>query len=115
MSSSVSARPQVDAHRLQTGALRLTRRGRLVVFLACLVVACVASLVVAGGATGSGEAGEPMPTRQVTVHPGETLWGIAAEVTADRDPREIIEEIRQLNDIGASLQAGDKIDVPVGD
>lgn len=92
------------------GALRLTRRGRLMVFLTCLVAACAALLVVAGTAIGSGE---PVPTQVVTVQPGDTLWGIAAEVAPGEDPRDVILQIRELNTVGVSLQVGDKLDVPV--
>lgn len=95
------------------GGLRLTRRGRLAIFLACMAAVCATLVMVAGTAIGSGEAGEPVPTRVVTVQPGDTLWGIAAQVAPGADPREVIEQIRDLNAVGATLQAGDKLDVPV--
>lgn len=93
--------------------LRLTRRGRLAVFLTCLAVACAGLVMVAGAALGTGEAGEPVPTEQVTVQPGDTLWGIASQAVPGADPRDVIEQIRDLNRIGASLQAGEKIQVPI--
>ena len=93
------------------GVVRLTRRGRLAVFLTCLAAACAALVLVAGAAIGSGEAA---PTRTVTVQPGDTLWGIAAQAAPGEDPRQVIDRIRELNPVGASLQAGDKLEVPVG-
>ena len=49
----------------------------------------------------------------VTVTPGDTLWSIAAQAAPDRDPREVIEEIRQLNDMqGGVLPIGVVLRVP---
>jgi len=96
-----------------TGELRLTRRGRLAVFLACLALVCVALMLASGAATGSGEPGEPVPTRVVTVQPGDTLWAIASRAAPGEDPRDTIEQIQDLNAIGSSLQSGQKIHVPV--
>ena len=41
----------------------------------------------------------PTALVDVTVAPGDTLWSIAGEAAPDRDPREVIEEIRHLNDV----------------
>ncbi|HET7328715.1 MAG TPA: LysM peptidoglycan-binding domain-containing protein [Nocardioidaceae bacterium] len=92
------------------GGLRLTRRGRLALFLTCLAMACAVLVAVAGAALG---AGEPVPTEVVTVQPGDTLWGIASQVAPGADPRELIDQIHELNTVGANLQVGDKLDVPV--
>lgn len=99
--------------RRRAGALRLTRRGRLTVFLTCLAAVCAGLVMVAGAAIGAGDAGRPVPTEVVTVQPGDTLWEIATEAAPDADPRDVIEQIRDLNRIGASLQAGEKIHVPI--
>lgn len=92
--------------------LRLTRRGRLVIFFGCLAVLCAGLVLLAGAALGAGESGPAVPTQEVTVHSGDTLWEIATQVDPEADPREVVEEIRELNDFGGALQAGDKIDVP---
>lgn len=94
--------------------VRLTRRGRLVVFLAALVCAMTAALLLAGGAMGTTEAGEMPPTEIVVVGTGETLWGIASEVSGGDDVRDTMREIRELNALDtAVLQAGQKLRVPL--
>ncbi|MPZ96552.1 MAG: hypothetical protein GEU96_16975, partial [Propionibacteriales bacterium] len=47
--------------RPEGGDLRLTHRGRLVVFATLLAVVCAALVTVAGTAIGSGEPGQPVP------------------------------------------------------
>lgn len=96
-------------------SLRLTRRGRLVV-LAALVLAVVAMMVAFGGlATATHDSGTPESVRVVTVAPGDTLFGIAGEVSEPGRIRETVAHIKSLNSMsGSSLQVGDKIAVPVG-
>ncbi len=49
----------------------------------------------------------------VMVTPGDTLWSIATTSSPDRDPRAVIEEIKQLNDVpGDLLQVGVVLRVP---
>ncbi len=93
--------------------VRLTRRGRLVLFVLCLSLALVALVLVAGSATGTAETGAPVPVETVTVQPGDTLWGIAAEVRPGEDPRQVVHEIAELNGLSGSLQIGDEIAVPL--
>ena len=99
-----------------SGPVRLTMRGRLVIFagpllLALLIVAAgwlatsaVATDVTTGGAT-----------TEVVVQPGETLWQVAEEAVPSVDPRETVAVIMELNDLSsASVQAGQSLLVPVG-
>lgn len=76
--------------------LRLTRRGRLVLFAACLVLVGAVTAVVAP-ATQAGRT--PEPREVVVVEPEDTLWSIAARHAPSRDPYGIIEEIRRLNNL----------------
>ena len=95
-------------------AVRLTRRGRLVVFLSALLLALTAVFFLAGGAVGTDEAGTPPATEIVQVAPGDTLWGIASDVAADGEVRSMINEIERLNALdNAVLSAGQKLRVPV--
>ena len=72
------------------------------------------SLVLAAGAVAAAAAGEQPPTEIVLVQPGETLWGIASEVTTDGDVRTVMNEIERLNALESTgLQAGQKLRVPV--
>ncbi|MBC2931524.1 LysM peptidoglycan-binding domain-containing protein [Nocardioides sp. zg-1228] len=94
--------------------VRLTRRGRLVVFLTSLFLALAVAFVLAGGAVGTGEAGQPAPTQIVQVAPGDTLWGIASDIATDGDVRAVMTEIERLNALeSAGLAAGQKLRVPV--
>lgn len=106
--------PAAVAAARPSSTVRLTRRGRLVVFLTSLFVVLGVALVLAGGAVGTGSAGEPAPTQIVQVAPGETLWGIASELTTDGDVRSMMNEIERLNALeSAGLAAGQKLRVPV--
>jgi hypothetical protein len=95
-------------------SVRLTRRGRLVVFLTSLFLVLSVAFLLAGGAVGTGEAGQPAPTEIVQVSPGDTLWGIASDAAADGDVRSMMTQIERLNALeSAGLQAGQKLRVPV--
>lgn len=95
-------------------AVRLTRRGRLVVFVTSLLLVLAAAFVLAGGAVGTDEAGQPVPTEIVQVAPGDTLWGIASELATDGQVRSMISEIERLNALDSvGLAAGQKLRVPV--
>lgn len=49
----------------------------------------------------------------VTVRPGDTLWSIASSASPDRDPRAVIEDIRELNQISGDLvRVGEVVRVP---
>jgi LysM repeat protein len=86
---------------------RLGRWARLMLtatVLAAAVVVGVALLTTSPPAT----------LVDVTVAPGDTLWSIANAAAPDRDPRVVIEEIRQLNDVpGDTLPIGVVLRVPV--
>ncbi|WP_426560762.1 LysM peptidoglycan-binding domain-containing protein [Angustibacter sp. McL0619] len=95
-----------------TAALRLTRRGRLVITGMLASAAIVASLFV-GGVGLAGTDSAPVPTRYVTVAPGETLWAIAGEVAPSVDRRDTVQRILELNALPSALvQAGQRIAVP---
>ena len=95
-------------------AVRLTRRGRLVVFMTSLLFVLAAAFVLAGGAVGTDEAGQPASTEIVQVAPGDTLWGIAGELATDGDVRSMISQIERLNALDSvGVQAGQKLRVPV--
>lgn len=96
--------------------LRLTRRGRavLVLLLAGLLLAAISlgqQDTQAAGVVSEG-AREPLPT--TTVQRGDSLWSVAQRIAPDNDPREVIAQIRRLNDLeSASLQVGQLLVLPV--
>ena len=98
------------------GSTRLTRRGRLAVFLAGLLMVLVVGFFLGAGSVATQERGEAAPTEVVQVAPGETLWDIASRRTPTGDDvRDVMYDIKRLNALeGSSLMAGQRIRVPAG-
>ena len=95
--------------------VRLTRRGRLALTLMFLVAVSVVLTVFGATSAATGEAGKPVPTRSVFVEPGDTLWGIAAEVAAPGEVREMTHRIQELNAMsGSGVAVGQELAVPIG-
>jgi hypothetical protein len=91
--------------------VRLTRRGRAVVFLLGLVVALVAGFTLATGSTATER---PEPTTVIQVGPGETLWSIARSVAVEGHTADMVEHIQELNGLhGGALQVGQELRVPL--
>ncbi|MGX5358927.1 LysM peptidoglycan-binding domain-containing protein [Kocuria sp. KH4] len=131
LSAVVARRPRslggparaVRRARASAGASRaplvLTRRGRLVLLglpvlagSAALVVLAVIFLVPST-ATATSEPVAGAGTEQATVHPGQSLWDLAVQADPERDPRDVMDEIVELNDLDSSvLQAGQLLEVP---
>jgi LysM repeat protein len=106
LSPAYVARPAVST-------VRLTRRGRFVVLLLAIGVVLTAALLLSGRSTATSESGRSVPTEKVLVEPGQTLWGIAAEVADDGDVRAMVDRIEQLNALDDSmLYAGQVLFVP---
>lgn len=104
------ARPVVRSPRL-----RLTKRGRAVLtFLAAtpLVVAALMFALNGGGATAS-LAGSDAAFQYVTVDAGETLWQVAERIAPNADPRDVIQQFMQLNQLdSADVVAGVELAIP---
>ena len=102
--------------RVARPAVRLTRRGRVVVVIAALLVAfAIGVFVTAAGSVATQQPGTPEPTKIVQVGSGDTLWDIAAGLAADGEVRAMMEEIKHLNALeSADLQAGQRLVVPAG-
>ncbi len=121
--STLTLQPAFDIRPVRTvrvaapaGQLRLTRRGRIVVFLGALMVALLLALFLTGGSSASSETtGTPTATERIVVAPGQTLWDIASDHTADGDVRATVDRIEQLNALdSAMLRAGQELFVPAG-
>jgi hypothetical protein len=94
--------------------LRLTRRGRIVLFFLVtvpLVAAAFFAVTNGGQATATNEDGAAL--QHITVSSGQTLWQIAGEIAPKADPREVVADIVQLNQLGSGdIQAGQRIAIP---
>ena len=99
--------------------LRLTRRGRIVVAAAAALLVTLLSLLLTGGAWA---AGPPAPAHganrslaQVVVLPGQSLWSVAQTAEPNADPRQVMQQIIELNGLaGDTIQAGQRLWVPRG-
>lgn len=90
--------------------LRLTRRGRFVLFMVFLALS-VSMVAVAASASRAADPPGARPT--AVVQPGDTLWSIASRHAPGRDPLATIEEIRRLNDLDDyGIYAGQELTLP---
>ena len=102
--------------RRQQGSVRLTRRGRLVVFLTALVAVLVAGVVFGAVSVATDKEGVAPATEIVMVDEGDTLWGIAAAIADDGDVRAVMNDIERLNALDSSVvMLGQELRVPVAD
>ncbi|WP_026552975.1 LysM peptidoglycan-binding domain-containing protein [Arthrobacter sp. H20] len=111
----------ITAHQNSTAAdsstLRLTRRGRFLLIGLPIVLLVSAVLMLTGfftsPAKASPEGGQGTETVSVSIAAGETIWHLATEFAPERDPRDVVSEIVELNSLGTSvLQAGQQLDIP---
>jgi hypothetical protein len=96
--------------------IRINRRGRLVlrVGLALVIMLLVvAAVLVWPRPASAGQGSAPMRVRYHVVLPGETLWGLAATVDSDSDPRDVVAELVSLNALQSpSLRVGQRVALP---
>jgi len=83
-----------------------------------LVAAVTVTLAVVGGLGWIGQGTHPrFPTNTVVVQvgAGETIWDVARRVAPRSDQRDVVERIRQLNQIvGSAVSPGQQLQVPDG-
>lgn len=106
----VRTRPAPPVRRAAKPRLRLTRRGRLVVFAFFLLLAAAA---VTLAATASRAADPSGPAATTVVQQGDTLWSIADRHDLSGDRFAVIEELRRLNGLdGYTVYAGQELTLP---
>jgi len=95
--------------------LRLTRRGRLAMFISTVLMLGVLGVILGSTTVATDEPGTPVPATMVTVNPGQTIWDLAAKANPTGDIQVTVDDIMKLNSMatGSSLQAGDTIAVPL--
>lgn len=112
-----TARPTVRTRRPAEGdtPLRLTRRGRVVLFVLALGLALGGML--GNQAATAGTPGAAVPVETYTVQVGETMWSIASRVASPgEDVRDVVERLVDLNGLtGAGLVAGQQLLLPAAD
>jgi len=95
--------------------LRLTKRGRGVVTAlaaAPLVIAAFVFALNGGGATAT-LGGSEVPFHYMTVDSGESLWQLAETIAPGADPRDVIEQLMQLNRLESSeVFPGQQLAIP---
>lgn len=108
---SPSARPSSAG---PARVVRLTNRGRmLIVGLLCLLAFfAVFGLRSAVGSDQSGAGGAGVTQRWV-VQPGETLWTIAEATAPASDPRDVVDQLVEINGLaGSGVEAGQSLEIP---
>jgi hypothetical protein len=96
----------------QRPALRLTRRGRVVVLIFFVLLASLASGVLF---TTASRADNPPsgPAPSIVVQPHDTLWSIATRTSTRREPYATVAEIQKLNGLdGYVVQPGQTLILP---
>ena len=104
----LDGRASAGQQRVKQAPLRLTRRGRFVFIGVPLILLAALILTLSGFLNAPAKAAESAaglaltPTVTVTVQPGESLWAIAEAVAPERDPRDVVTDIIQLNNLEAA-------------
>lgn len=107
----VAVKPRSAAPR----AVRLTRRGRIVIVLVLLGAALAVTTALGGWAAAGLTGGTPEPVRVIEVAPGDTLYDIAADLAQPGEIRAMVHRIQELNSLpGAQIEEGQKLAVPRG-
>jgi hypothetical protein len=95
--------------------LRITRRGRAVLTLLIAIPLAIGAAITGIGAIGAaaGTQGSTATFQSVTVEPGESLWQVAQAVAPTADPRDVIADILNLNDLSSGdVQPGQRLAIP---
>ena len=88
-------------HTTTASHTRLTKRGR-VLLLAALVAVLFGAFSLGRSVSEAAAPSAQTPQRVVTVQQGDSLWSLAKRVAPDHDPRDVVAQIRDLNDLSSS-------------
>jgi hypothetical protein len=111
--------PRPEERPVPLPPLRLTRRGKIVLIGVPLVLLAALLLSLAGFFNSPAKASDSAadlsvtPAVTVTVQAGESLWAIAGSVAPERDARDVVADIVQLNNLtGGAVFPGQQLYVP---
>lgn len=109
--------PSGGGQRSTQRPLTLTRRGRLLLVGLPIALSVAALILLGAFLTSQAQAGESAPTSsqtlEVNIAAGESLWDLAVQYAPERDPRDVVAEMVELNNLGTSvIQAGQRISIP---
>lgn len=94
--------------------VRLTRRGRLVLFAVALVAALALLVAVGPISTATNDDVPQRTTQVVTLHAGDTLWGLAHGLTGGSGTDAMISQIMEMNNLDSALvHPGQKLRIPL--
>ncbi len=113
--SSDRVRSAVARSSAHSSRLRLTKRGRAVLAAVAAAPMVIAALTLAlnGGGAAASLSGSSASFQYVTVGNSETLWQVAQQVAPNADPRDVIDQIMQLNELAsADVFAGEHLAIP---
>ena len=105
----------------QIQELRLTTRGRqamrLLRTMVCALVIIGGALLIATQSSSAAAGAESeeigIDAEAVVVGEGETLWGVAADLGLERDTRDVIADIVDINHLSSPVvHPGQTLDVP---
>lgn len=97
--------------------LRLTKRGRavfgtLATILVAGLLAAVAAFAAPQALASNAQGGQEF--QYVVAQQGSSLWSLATELDPQADPRDLVAEIVQLNQLeGSGVDAGQPLAVPL--
>lgn len=110
--STLTLAPSISHH---PRPVRLTRRGRLVVFTFGVLLAFALGVWFAAGSVATQEGGVE-EVEVVTVAPGETLWDIASDAaaaTGEGDVADMVARIQEMNSLDSGMVfAGQDLRIP---
>ena len=96
---------------------RLLAGGLLLLLIAAALILVQSARAGAGGgplaATGAAGSARPISEAEWVVHPGDTLWSIAAALDRNGDERPLVDQLAAELD-GAGLYPGEVIPLPAG-
>ena len=98
------------------GKIRLSRKARLArtgILLALVITAANQLPALVAGASASDAKVSTGSVTYVTVRSGDTLWSLAQRYAPNTDPREWIDQVDTINNLGtAGVFAGERLAVP---